>query len=56
MEFEFRFDIVWNNFPLLLEGIQTTILLSLLTMALGTVIGLFVAIVRLRARKIFALP
>ena len=56
MEFEFRFDIVWNNLPLLLEGVQTTILLSLLTMILGTIIGLFVAIVRLRARKIFALP
>lgn len=56
MDFEFRFDIVWNNMPLLLEGVQTTILLSLLTMILGTIIGLFVAIVRLRARKIFALP
>ena len=56
MDYEFRFDIVWNNLPLLLEGVQTTIILSLLTMILGTIIGLFVAIVRLRARKIFALP
>jgi len=56
MDYEFRFDIVWNNLPLLLEGVQTTIILSLLTMILGIIIGLFVAIVRLRARKIFALP
>ncbi len=56
MDFEFRFDIVWNNFPLLMEGVETTILLSLITMVLGTVIGLCVAIVRLKARKIFALP
>ncbi|MBT5072206.1 MAG: amino acid ABC transporter permease [Kordiimonadaceae bacterium] len=56
MNFEFRFDIVWNNFPLLLEGIQTTIVLSLLTMALGTIIGLFVAIIRLRVRRAYAVP
>ncbi len=56
MDFEFRFDIVWNNFPLLLEGIETTIVLSLLTMVLGTIIGLFVAIIRLRVRRIFAVP
>ena len=41
---------------LLLEGVQTTIILSLLTMVLGTIIGLFVAIVRLRVRKAFAIP
>lgn len=56
MDFEFRFDIVWNNFPLLLEGLETTIVLSLLTMVLGTVIGLFVAIIRLRVRRIYAIP
>jgi len=56
MEFEFRFDIVWNNFDLLMEGIQTTITLSILTMILGTIIGLFVAIIRLRVRRIFAIP
>ncbi len=56
MEFEFRFDIVWNNFSLLMEGVETTILLSLITMVLGTIIGLFVAIVRLKVRRIFALP
>lgn len=56
MNFEFRFDIVWNNFSLLMEGVQTTIVLSLLTMALGTIIGLFVAIVRLRVRRIYAVP
>lgn len=56
MDFEFRFDIVWNNFDLLMEGIQTTITLSILTMVLGTIIGLFVAIIRLRVRRIFAIP
>jgi polar amino acid transport system permease protein len=56
MDYEFRFDIVLNNLPLLLEGVKTTIVLSLLTMVLGTIIGLFVAVVRLRARKIFSFP
>lgn len=56
MEYQFRFDIVWNNFSVLMEGLQTTILLSLLTMVLATAIGLFVAIVRLRASRIVAFP
>lgn len=56
MDYDFRFDIVWNNFPILMEGLQTTIVLSLMTMVLGTMIGLFVAIVRLRFRRIIALP
>ncbi len=56
MNFEFRFDIVWNNFSILIEGVQTTIILSLLTMVLGTLIGLFVAIIRLRVRRAFAIP
>jgi polar amino acid transport system permease protein len=56
MNYQFRFDIVWNNFSVLMEGLQTTILLSLQTMVLATVIGLFVAIVRLRAGRAAAFP
>lgn len=56
MDYQFRFDIVWNNFPVLMEGLQTTILLSLLTMVLATVIGLAVALVRLRAPRLVAFP
>ncbi len=56
MDYQFRFDIVWNNFPVLLEGLQNTILLSLLTMVFGTAIGLFVAITRLRGGRLLATP
>ncbi len=56
MDYDFRFDIVWNNFHVLLAGVQTTVLLSILTMVLGTAIGLIVAIVRLRLPRILAMP
>ncbi len=56
MDYQFRFDIVWNNFGVLLQGLQNTILLSILTMIFGTIIGLTIAIVRLRAKRIVALP
>lgn len=56
MNYEFRFDIVWNNFDVLLAGLQTTILLSVMTMILGTAIGLLVAIMRLRFRRTLAIP
>lgn len=56
MDYQFRFDVVWSNFGTLMAGVQTTILLSLLTMVLATVIGLVVAIIRLRVRPVFAFP
>lgn len=56
MNYEFRFDIVWNNFDTLLAGLQTTIMLSVLSMLLGTVLGLTVALARLRLRHGLAVP
>ncbi len=56
MNYDFRFDIVWNNFDTLLAGLQTTILLSVLSMLLGTILGLTVALARLRLRRGLAVP
>ena len=49
MDYKFRFDIVWNNLDVLAQGIQITVLLSVVAMILGTIIGLTVAVIRLRA-------
>ena len=56
MQYEFRFDIVWTNFDLLLQGVRMTIFLSVSTMVLGTLIGLMSATVRLRARRWLSYP
>lgn len=56
MEYEFRFDIVWNNMDILLQGVRYTVLLSVTAMVLGTVIGLASAIVRLRAGRLLSYP
>lgn len=41
-----RFDIVMQNLPFLLAGVRMTIAVSLLSMALGLVLGLVVALLR----------
>jgi len=56
MTYDFRFDIVWNNFDTLLLGLKMTILLSVVAMVLGTIIGLTVALARLRLKKGLAIP
>lgn len=56
MDYTFRFDIVWNNFDVLMRGLETTILLSVMAMILGTAIGLIVALVRLRMPPLVAMP
>jgi len=56
MDYQFRFDIVWSNFDLLLFGVRYTILLSLLAMALGTAIGLVTAVARLAGWRLLSWP
>ncbi len=48
----FRFDIIANAFPLLLEGAIFTIEITVISVALGIVIGLFVGIGRISKIKI----
>ena len=56
MEYTFRFDVVWGNFGLLLTGLKYTVMLSLSTMALGTVIGMIAALIRMQRVKALSYP
>ena len=49
---DFRFDIIVNAFPLLIEGAIFTIQITVLSVALGIVIGLFVGIGRISSIKV----
>lgn len=43
----FRFDVVFSNFPFLLEGVKNTLIVTAIAMVLGVVFGLATAIIRL---------
>ena len=47
MRYEWHFEVVWENFPIMLSGIWLTVLLSILSMLLGAVLGMVVALARL---------
>lgn len=47
MRYQWHFDVVWENFPIMLSGIWLTVLLSILSMLLGAILGMVVALARL---------
>ena len=47
MRYEWHFEVVWENFPIMLSGIWLTVLLSILSMLLGAVLGMVVALAHL---------
>jgi polar amino acid transport system permease protein len=48
MGYQWHFEVVWQNLPFLLRGLQDTIALSVFSMTLGSALGLVLALVRLR--------
>jgi polar amino acid transport system permease protein len=46
-EYVWHFEVVWENFPLLMKGLKWTILLTILSFAMGLVVGLIAAFGRL---------
>jgi His/Glu/Gln/Arg/opine family amino acid ABC transporter permease subunit len=52
MGYQWHFDVVWNNLPFLLEGLEDTVSLTAISMALGLMLGLVVALVRLRYARL----
>lgn len=48
---ELRFDVVLRYLPFLLRGVQGTFLVTITSMSLGLLLGLFVAIARLSQRR-----
>lgn len=51
MTYQFRFDVVWNNVPFLMEGLWLTLTISFLALAISMVLGLVVAVVRLSKHR-----
>ena len=47
MPYQWRFDVVWENLPFLLQGLGMTVLMTLLSMLGGLALGVLVALLRL---------
>ena len=47
MQYQWHFDVVWENLPIMLSGIWLTILLSILSMIAGAILGMVIALARL---------
>ncbi len=56
MPYTWRFDVAFENFPVLLEGLGVTVLLTVLAMAIGLVGGLILALMRLSPFRLLQLP
>ena len=42
--YQFRWDVVWNNLPFLLSGMQQTLLISAITLVLSVLLGMVIAL------------
>lgn len=51
MHYHWHFEVVWDNFPYLMGGLLTTVSLTVISMAFGLVLGLGVALIRLKYRR-----
>ena len=47
MRYEWHFEVVWENLPIMLGGIWLTVVLAILSMLLGAILGMVVALARL---------
>ncbi|ASN06899.1 amino acid ABC transporter permease [Virgibacillus necropolis] len=56
LEKVFNTELAWENLPFLLEGIPLTLMISIIGMALGLVIGLFLALARGSEAKLWRYP
>jgi polar amino acid transport system permease protein len=55
MPYTWRFDVVLTNLPILLQGLGMTCLLTVLAMAIGLVVGLLIALMRLARWRVVSL-
>jgi His/Glu/Gln/Arg/opine family amino acid ABC transporter permease subunit len=51
VEYRFRFDVVWNNWGFIMEGLSLTLLISFLALAISMALGLVVAVLRLSRNR-----
>jgi polar amino acid transport system permease protein len=56
MPYQWRFDVAWENLPLLLSGLGMTCLLTVLAMAIGITGGLVLALMRLAPLRALRWP
>jgi polar amino acid transport system permease protein len=56
MPYRWRFDVVFDNLPTLLDGLAMTCVLTVLAMTVGIVVGLLVALMRLSPWRSLGLP
>src|SRR5260370_22630645 len=56
MPYTWRFDVVLTTVPILLQGLGMTCLLTVLAMAIGLVVGLLIALMRLARWRVVSLP
>ena len=42
--YQFRWDVVWNNLPFLLSGLQQTLLISAITLVLSVLLGMVITL------------
>lgn len=56
MSYSFRFNVVWDNWQLLLSGVYWTLGVTLAALSMGMVVGLFVGLGRISKRGIIARP
>lgn len=56
MPYQWRFDVAFENLPILLSGLGMTCLLTVLAMSIGIVVGLMVALMRLSRLRVVKAP
>jgi len=48
VSYEWHWEVLWQSLPILLEGVRITVLASLITMIAALMLGLVVALARIR--------
>ncbi len=56
MPYQWRFDVAFENLPILLSGLGMTCLLTVLAMSIGIAVGLIVALMRLSRLRAMSAP
>lgn len=52
MTYRFRWDVVWSNAAFLLSGLELTLMISAMTLAIAIVLGLVIAVMQMSASRI----
>jgi len=54
--YDFRFDVVWEYLPYLMEGVWITMFVTLASTAIGLVLGVVIAVMRLSKNPFLSFP